>query len=195
MFTIGRGLRNFGDGQYVGVLVTDTEFQSRLQPRDRRGYLVEAWRSVSLEREHDRERVGDASSSDSATATGGQLTYSYDTRRVAVSGQVEHYSSDFRMDTAFINRVGITRAWQYQGLSFYPDEKRYPWLKRVNPFVWVTAADDRIQGGSELQVIPAIRFNFTRQGYLRLDVLRGHETFAHAGSRWDACSLMAARRS
>ncbi len=28
MFTIGRGLRNFGDGQYVGVLVTDTEFQT-----------------------------------------------------------------------------------------------------------------------------------------------------------------------
>jgi hypothetical protein len=83
------------------------------------------------------------------------------------------------MDTAFINRVGITRGWQYQGLSFYPDEKRYPWLKRINPFVWVTAADDRIQGGTELQVIPAIRFNFTRQGYLRLDVLRGHETFAH----------------
>jgi hypothetical protein len=27
-------------------------------------------------------------------------------------------------------------------------------------------------------VIPAIRFNFTRQGYLRLDVMRGHETFA-----------------
>ncbi len=27
--------------------------------------------------------------------------------------------------------------------------------------------------------MPAIRFNFTRQGYLRLDVMRGHETFAH----------------
>ena len=50
----------------------------------------------------------------------------YDTRRVAVSGQLEHYSSDFRMDTAFINRVGLTRGWQYQGLSFYPDEKRCP---------------------------------------------------------------------
>ena len=82
------------------------------------------------------------------------------------------------MDTAFINRVGVTRGWQYQGLSFYPDEKRYPWLKRVNPFLWVMSADDRVQGGSELWVIPAIRFNFTRQGYLRLDVMRGHETFA-----------------
>ena len=26
--------------------------------------------------------------------------------------------------------------------------------------------------------MPAMRFNFTRQGYLRVDVMRGHETFA-----------------
>jgi Domain of unknown function (DUF5916)/Carbohydrate family 9 binding domain-like len=178
MFAIGRGLRNFGDGQYAGLLVTDTEFQGDFNR------VIAA--DISL-KHGDRFRwngnmiVSESATefSDSATGFGGQLSYSYDTRRVTVSGQLEHYSDDFRMDTAFINRVGITRGWQYQGLSFYPDEKRYPWLKRVNPFVWVTAADDRIQGGSELQVIPAIRFNFTRQGYLRLDVLRGHETFAH----------------
>jgi hypothetical protein len=48
----------------------------------------------------------------------------------------------------------------------------------VNPFLWVQTGEDRLQGGSELWVLPAIRFNFTRQGYLRLDVMRGHETFA-----------------
>jgi hypothetical protein len=177
-YAIGRGIRNFGDGQYVGVLVTDTEFE--------RDYNRVIAADIALKHSDRFRWNGNVILSDSATPAGdtstgigGQLTYSYETRRVAVSGQVEHYSSDFRMDTAFINRVGITRGWQYQGLSFYPDEKRYPWLKRVNPFVWMTAADDRMQGGSELQVIPAIRFNFTRQGYLRLDVLRGHETFAH----------------
>ena len=178
MFAIGRGLRNFGDGQYVGVLVTDTEFQSDFNR------VIAA--DISL-KHGDRFRwngnviVSESATelSDSATGLGGQLTASYDTRRFNASAQIEHYSSDFRMDTAFINRVGVTRGWMYQGLNFYPDEKRYPWLKRVNPFVWATAADDRVQGGSELQVIPAIRFNFTRQGYLRLDVLRGHETFAH----------------
>jgi hypothetical protein len=177
MFTIGRGLRNFGDGQYIGVLVTDTEFRHdynrviagdfSLKHGDRFRWNGNVILTASA------NEVGD-----SADGVGGQLSYSYDTRRLTVSGQIEHYDRGFRMDTAFINRVGVTRTWQYQGLSFYPDEKRYPWLKRVNPFVWMTAAEDRIQGGSELQVIPAIRFSFTRQGYLRLDVLRGHETFA-----------------
>jgi hypothetical protein len=178
MYTIGRGTRNFGDGQYVGVLATDTEFQ--------RDYNRVIAADIAL-KHGDRVRwnanmiLTDSATptGESSTGVGGQASYSYDTRRVGVSGQVEHYSSDFRMDTAFINRVGITRGWQYQGLSFYPDEKRYGWLKRVNPFLWVAAADDRIQGGSELWVLPAIRFNFTRQGYFRFDVGRGHETFAH----------------
>jgi Domain of unknown function (DUF5916)/Carbohydrate family 9 binding domain-like len=178
MYAVGRGLRNFGDGQYVGVLATDTEFQ--------RDYNRVIAADIALKHGERVRWNGSMILTDSATPTGdsstgvgGQLTYSYETRRVSVSGQAEHYSSDFRMDTAFINRVGVTRGWQYQGLSFYPDEKRYGWLKRVNPFLWVMAADDRIQGGSELWAIPALRFNFTRQGYLRLDVMRGHETFAH----------------
>jgi len=176
MFMVGRGLRNFGDGQYVGVLVTDTEFQ--------RDYNRVIAADFSL-KHGDRFRwngnmILTASSPEVGEATdgmGGQLSYSYDTRRVAVSGQVEHYDRNFRMDTAFINRLGVTRAWQYQGLSFYP-EKRFGWIKRVNPFLWVMAADDQVQGGSELWVIPALRFNFTRQGYLRVDMMRGHETFA-----------------
>jgi hypothetical protein len=177
MFTIGRGLRNFGDGQYVGVLVTDTELgrdYNRVIAADLSLKHGERFRwNANMILTASATEIGDATD-----GAGGQLTYSYDTRRVSVSGQIEHYDRGFRMDTAFINRVGVTRMWQYQGLSFYPDEKRYPWLKRVNPFIWMTAAEDRIQGGSELQVIPAIRFNFTRQGYLRLDILRGHETFA-----------------
>jgi hypothetical protein len=177
LFTIARGVRNFGEGQYVGALVTDTEYQSdynrviaadfALKHGDRFRWNGNAiWTGSALP------------GRDPTSGAGAQLSYSYETRRVGISGQVEHYDRGFRMDTAFVNRVGLTRGWQYQGLSFYPSEKRFPWLKRVNPFLWVQSGEDRVQGGSELWVLPAIRFNFTRQGYLRLDVMRGHETFA-----------------
>ena len=63
-------------------------------------------------------------------------------------------------------------------VQFYPDASRYRWIKRVAPFLWGTAANDRVQGGTEGMVIPGIRFNFIRQGNLRLDFSRGHETFA-----------------
>jgi hypothetical protein len=38
--------------------------------------------------------------------------------------------------------------------------------------------EDRLQGGDEAVSMPGVRFNFVRQGDLRLDMSRGHETFA-----------------
>jgi hypothetical protein len=92
------------------------------------------------------------------------------------------------MDTAFINRTGLTRAWQYQDLNFYPSHPAYQWIKRVNPFLWVSGAEDRVQGGTEVFYLPAVRFNFTRAGNLRLDYGTGHETFA--GRRFEVGRMM-----
>jgi len=187
VFTIGRGVMNFGQGRYVGGLATDTEFSG----------------------EHNRVLGGDVAMThgshfkwngsylyaDSLTAagskngSGAQGNYSYSTRRVTISGQLEHYGTGFQMDTAFLNRVGITRDWQYQEVLFYPEPTRYGWLKRVAPFTWVESANDRIQQGTELYVLPGIRFSFTRAGYLRLDYARGHETFA--GNRFQTGQMSA----
>jgi hypothetical protein len=118
-----------------------------------------------------------ALSGQAARGFGSQVSYGYNTRRVTVTGQIEHYDRGFQMDTAFVNRVGLTRGWQYGQVQFYPD-RRFAWIKRIAPFFWVTRAQDRIQGGSEQFVLPGIRFDFTRQGNLRVDFGRGHETFA-----------------
>ena len=56
--------------------------------------------------------------------------------------------------------VGITRGWQYEEVQFYPDQKRHAWIKRVAPFFWVESGNDRAQGGTELYVLPGIRFNW-----------------------------------
>jgi hypothetical protein len=176
-FTIARGLRNLGQGQYVGALVTDIEhgrehnrvaaFDASLRRGDRFTWNGTILHSASADAERG-ERSG----------VGSQATYSYNTRRLTITGQGEHYSRDFQMDTAFINRVGVTRGWQYQEVQFYPDEKKHSWIKRVAPFFWLTGAKDRGQGGHDRFFLPGIRVSFTRQGYLRLDYGRGREAFA-----------------
>jgi hypothetical protein len=49
-------------------------------------------------------------------------------------------------------------------------------------------ANDRVQGGSESFYLPAMRFNFTRAGFLRVDYANGHETYA--GQEFDVGRVM-----
>jgi hypothetical protein len=87
------------------------------------------------------------------------------------------------MDTAFINRVGITSGWGYAEYSFYPDKKRYPWLRRISPFSFTQGGHDRNAGGNDLIQVTGVRFRFTRAGFLRLDRFNGFETWV--GQRFD----------
>jgi hypothetical protein len=107
-----------------------------------------------------------------------QASYAYQTRRVLVVGQLEHFGEDFRMDTAFFNQPGITRAWQYVEPMFYPDATGNGWLKPWAPYVFATRSRNHLQGGSEKYVETGLRVNFTRQGFLRAHFDRGHEPFA-----------------
>jgi hypothetical protein len=187
VFTIAREVLNFGRGEYAGVLLSDTEFgrdHNRVAGGD---FAIRTGENFSLNgsflSSHSQSATGESSS-----GIGTQGSYFYSTRRFDVGGQLEHYDRGFRMDTAFINRVGLTRGWQYQALNFYPSHPKFTWIKRINPFFWFNAAHDRVQGGSEAFYLPAIRFNFTRAGYLRLDYGNGHETFA--GRQFDVARLM-----
>jgi len=177
VFTIGRTVHNFGKGQYVGALVTDTEYlaeHNRVAGADfvRRHGDHFTWNG-SLLYADSQSLVGDTK-----RGIGTQASYSYSSRLLNLVGQVEHYDRDFQMDTAFINRVGVTRSWQFEEIQFYPDAARYGWIKRIAPLIWTTMAKDRVQGGTDLTVAPGVQLNFTRQGFFRVQVARGHETFA-----------------
>jgi hypothetical protein len=176
VFAIGRAIRNFAPGEYVGGLVTDIEYRgshNRVAAADiamRHGDRFQ-WSGALM---HSDTRDLDGAY---RNGMGAQAGYSYNTRRLGISGHVEHFDRGFQMDTAFMNRVGLTRTWQYAEVQFYPDEKRYPWLKRIAPFVWGVHAKDRVEDGTEPFILPGVRFNFTRQGFLRVDLGRGRETF------------------
>jgi hypothetical protein len=175
-FTIARDALNFGDGRYVGVLATDTEFAGEYNRVIAGDFNYRGGAAFRLNGAFLATHSSDLDNGPKH-GMGATLSYAYNTRRFNVAGQGEHYDRGFQMDTAFINRVGVTRAWQYQEVQFYPDRPGYTWIKRVAPFFWVTAANDLAQGGGEIFYLPGIRFNVTRAGYLRIDRGTGHETF------------------
>ncbi len=177
-FNIARALYSLGKGTYIGGLVTDTELGSghnriiagdlSLQFGEHQQLTATAIASGSRDFDGRNERRGVA----------GQASYSYSSKLQTFITQFEHFDKDFQMDTAFLNRTGITTNWTFYSYNFYPDEKRYSWFKKFTPFVWTHAGRDRIQGGDETFFLGGVRMNFTRQGFFRVDYGGGKEAWA-----------------
>jgi hypothetical protein len=173
-FYIARTQLSLGRSSYVGGILADTEFAT--------GHNRVGGADVSL-------RLGSHSTSATFLATGtrspdgretkdglgGQALYVFDSKRILLISQMEHYDRGFQMDTAFLRQVGITQGWSFIAPSFYPDAKKYPWFKRIVPFVFTQYGKDRIQGGKPWVVVPGVRMHFTRQGFLRIDGAFGQE--------------------
>ena len=176
LFTLGRATYALGQSNYAGAIMIDTEHAGR------HNRVIGGDLSFRFSPRHSISTMFLASDtgvgSSSTTGTASQASYRFDSRRFAWENQVEHYDLDFRMDTAFFNRVGFTSGWSYGELNFFPREGSNFWLKRVSFFYFGKLGHDRVQDGDERFLNGGVRFNFTRQGYLQVTQNRGREPWA-----------------
>ena len=183
---VGRVQYSTGPSQYVGALITDTELagrSNRVAGADWSGRLSPTQRFDAFmlySTTHDDEGAGQ-------DGVGASVGYNYSTRAGSVSASAEHYSRAFQMDTAFLNRVGITSGWAYADRNFYPGAGRFGWVKRITPFVFTQGGTDRIADGNDLTTVSGARFNFTRLGFLRIDRTWGFEPWA--GERFSRAGM------
>jgi hypothetical protein len=178
LFNIARAQYSLGPSNYVGGLFTDREFAggfNRVAGADLSWRITPSQRATAFVLGSTTRPAGNDRS---ASAIGAEATYAYSTSAVTVSAAIEHYGRGFQMDTAFINRVGITSGWIYAERNFYPDKARYPWLRRVTPFIFTQGGRDRTIGGNDLIGVAGFRFSFTRQGFIRIDRSWGFEPWA-----------------
>ena len=176
-YFIGRGQYSIGRTNYVGALVTDTELaggHNRVAATDVSLKLGNHFTSGTFLASATRSPDG----LETKDGLAGQVFYVYETKPFLFATQVEHYDTDFQMDTAFLNQTGVTQGWSFIAPSFYPDQKKTSWLKRVVPFVFTKCGKDRVQGGNTWFVLPGIRMHMTRQGFFRLDGGWGREAWA-----------------
>ena len=177
LVTVGRLQYSLRPSNYVGAIATDTEFagrtnrvagvdfSSRLSPSQR----VEGFVLGSAT----RPAAGQAE-----RGVGASASYNYSTRAMSMSGAVEHYSRTFQMETAFLNRVGLTSGWGYIDHNFYPGKGRMQWIRRVTPFAFGQGGMDRVADGRDVIAVSGARINFTKLGFLRVDRTWGFEPWA-----------------
>jgi hypothetical protein len=177
LVNVGRLQYSLGPSQYVGAIVTDTEFAGR---SNRVGGLDLSKRLTTTQR-IDAFVLGSSTHGPGAPAgngVGASLGYNYNTRSMSAIGSVEHYDRAFQMDTAFLNRVGITSGWAYLDHSFYPGKGRFGWVRRISPFIFTQGGADRIADGRDMLAVGGVRFSTTRLGFLRIDRTWGFEPWA-----------------
>ena len=178
-FNIGRVLYSLGKGSYAGALFTDTEFGGG----HNRVFAGDISMRLGEHQSYSATLIGtETAPVDGASSRRGmaaQASYSYQTKRYEGAVQLEHYDRDFKMDSGFYNRTGISGGWAYSAINLYPNEKKYAWFKRLNPFIFVRGYRDRIQGGNDLIYVAGLRFYFTRQGMFRIHQVSGREPWAH----------------
>ena len=121
----------------------------------------------------------------STSGVGAQAGYEYSTQARAPLGLSSSTTTAvFEMDTAFLNRVGITSGWGYVDYNFYPDKDKYPWFRRISPFTFSQGGRDRVRRRRRVhQRHRACGCSFTRQGFCAIDGSYGYETWA--GQRFD----------
>jgi hypothetical protein len=174
LFNIGRAQYSLGPSSYVGAIYTDVTSpvrSNRVAGADLRWRLSDTQR-IDAFALLSRSRDGD---DPSTTGGGAQVSYGYETKKWTIVGAGEHYDPDFQMDTAFLNRVGVTDGWVFLNRSWYPDKNKYPWIRRVAIVSFNKVGTDRNAGGGEYIGLVGGQFNFSRQGFFRLQTQRGFE--------------------
>ena len=179
-FTVARATYALRRSDYVGGIFTHTHLDGRhnmvaggdisIRPSSAQSMSATLLASKT-------SGVSESEGPEDLSGVGAQATYGYNSRTVNFLVQVEHYDRDFQMDTAFYNRTGFTAAWTYGEYSFYPKSGTNFWLQRVFPFFFGKAGRDRVQGGNEEIIHTGIRLNTTRQGFISIGYVNGHETW------------------
>lgn len=177
LFQVARAQVSLNRGSYAGALATVTELAGRtnltggtdlsLNFKGANRLTAFVLGSHTEGPEHEGRSAGLAT----------QLKYGFSSRRVGLQTQFEHYDRSFAMDTAFLNRVGFTSGWTYADYNFYPDKNRYPWIRRIVPFTFLSTGRDRVEEGDEYVAVGGVRLNFTRQGFFRADRLVSQEAW------------------
>ena len=168
-FYLGRYKLGLRGGSYAGFLYSGREFgagYNRALGADLKVKLKgNSWLSMNGIYTFSKDE-------DELTTSGGgsfTMNYEYSKKSLDLFFMGEHYSQDFRLDTGFYQRTGISRFVGYIGPQFYPRDSKKSWIKRFNPFVYGQVVRDNVTREYDYLLFPSLRFFFSRQAQLRVD--------------------------
>ncbi len=103
------------------------------------------------------------------------VRYGYFSRSLLLDIGVQDISRDFRTDTGFLTRSGITRLGVFGMYRFYPKSK---FFQRIEPLYWSFHLLDKESNLVESFNLFTLKFNMPRNSMIRLDLILANEVYA-----------------
>jgi hypothetical protein len=165
-FTIARGKYSLGGDNYFGGLYSGREFDggyNRVVGMDfMHRFRKHHQAGLSFMQSYSKEPENIKSS----TSHGLNCVYMFTTKTFELQAAYEEYGTDFRMDSAFYNRIGIRNGWVWMAHSFYPDAEKVSWFKKFQPQFIAAYLHDLVTDMDDKYYHFGFQFNFTKQGWI-----------------------------
>lgn len=174
-FSILRYKRQMGKDNYIGGFFTNRGFagesnsvggiDGRWRLNNTSYFEYSFFKSFS--------RVMAAAESDQGHSLG--LRYNFSNRHWNVDLGFFDLSEDFRIDTGYVTRTGITMAPALFMYTFFPKSR---FFQKIDAFWWSYHLLDKPSDLFETYNHLVLRFNMPRQSQVRFDAILGNEVFA-----------------
>jgi hypothetical protein len=180
-FYIARAKYGLGGDNYAGLLYSGREFgeeYNRVVGADLR-FRLGGRHNFSFNGLYTFSQALETSVKSSAGSATAMYTYSQ--KPLDLLFCAEDYGKDFRMDTAYYLRTGIT---QFTGLvnpHFYPRWKGLAWVRRVNVNLYGTFTHDKFTGQDDLYLQSGVSVNMPWQASLSMRYIFSREYYAGRG--------------
>jgi len=116
------------------------------------------------------------------------IVYNYNSRRLNMHLGMLDISRDFKTDTGYITRTGITLMPLYAGYTFHLSSG---WLQRVEPYYWSRNGKDSFTGFYENFNVLGLSFSMIKQTTIALSAWLANEVYAGQKFQRDAFRLEA----
>jgi len=177
-YLIARAKRSLGDGSYIGAIYTGRNvgadnnhvagFDGVYRFSGNHQFEYSMLQSVSTVTGSDGAMGGNTA----------MLNYRYQTKSMYVGMTAENMTDDFRMDTSFIKRTGITRAATYISPKIYPSAKRLAWIDRISPSFGLDFIRDNNMQADDISADIGINANLAKNGYFQISGRKVRENWA-----------------
>jgi hypothetical protein len=177
-FMIGRAKYSLGGDNYIGAIYSGRELG------DSYNRIIGSDFRAAFNENHTIKGNLMYSLSDEPNGIGetdgwaGFLQYYYYSKPLGMSMQVEHYGQDFRMDSAFIKRTGMSSLSLWFCPQIYPDKEQYPWIEKIRIPVNAYYIHDKTTGLDDYMLMAALAMFTTKQGWFRIDYALEREIWA-----------------